>query len=64
MNGKTSIYFDGAGLGQYSQYCMLNTNKASFIVMNMLGNKIKCLKIMLPRNAELIIITETFTKEI
>lgn len=41
MNGKTSIYLDGAGLVQYSQYCMLNTNKASFIAMSRLGKKKK-----------------------
>lgn len=29
MNGKTSIDFDGAGLGQYPQYPMLSMKKAS-----------------------------------
>lgn len=29
MNGKSSIDFDGAELGQYPQYPTLSTNKAS-----------------------------------
>lgn len=61
MNGKTSIDFDGAGLGQYPQYPLLSMNKAScsYEYIQRYYRKKK----RLPRNSELIITAQAVTKK-